>query len=171
MEAFLVSLSTVAVAEMGDRTQLLALMLAARYRKPLPILAGVLCATLANHLVAGLIGVSMIVMALWALKPDALAEPVQGRAQAGAFGATLVAFFIAEIGDKTQVATVALAAAYASLLAVVAGTTVGMLIANVPAVLLGKAFADRLPVRTLHYAAAALFVIVGALFIYRALQH
>ena len=95
----------------------------------------------------------------------------QGREQAGAFAATLVAFFIAEIGDKTQVATVALAAAYANLLAVVAGTTVGMLIANVPAVLLGKAFADRLPVRTLHYAAAALFVILGALFIYRALQH
>ncbi|HYM26842.1 MAG TPA: TMEM165/GDT1 family protein [Steroidobacteraceae bacterium] len=188
MEAFLVSLSTVAIAEMGDRTQLLALMLAARFRKPLPILAGVLCATLANHLVAGLIGVrlgrfltpavldgvigaSMIVMAVWALKADSLDEPAQGRQQAGAFTATLVAFFIAEIGDKTQVATVALAAAYANLVAVVAGTTVGMLIANVPAVLLGKAFAERLPVRRLHYVAAALFLILGALFIYRALQH
>lgn len=172
------SLSTVAVAEMGDRTQLLALMLAARYRRPLPILAGVLCATLANHLVAGLIGVrlgrfltpavldgvigaSMIVMALWALKPDSLDEPVEGREQAGAFAATLVAFFIAEIGDKTQVATVLLAARFHDFVPVVTGTTLGMLLANVPVVLLGHRFADRLPLRAARTAAALLFMGLG----------
>jgi len=151
MESFLVSISTVAVAEMGDRTQLLSLMLAAHYRKPWPILAGVLCATLANHLLAGLIGVrlgkfltpaildatvgiSLIGMALWALRPDALPQE-SGTRPAGAFIATLVAFFIAEIGDKTQIATVALAAAYSNLTMVVAGTTAGMLLANVPVAL------------------------------------
>jgi len=187
MEAFLVSLSTVAIAEMGDRTQLLSLMLAAHYRRPWPILAGVLCATLANHLLAGLIGVrlgrfltpavldaavgiSMIGMALWALKPDTLQEGTRAR-PAGAFLATLVAFFIAEIGDKTQIATVALAAAYSNLAAVVAGTTAGMLLANAPVVFLGKAFSDRLPLRALHRLASALFLILGVLFIYRALAH
>jgi putative Ca2+/H+ antiporter (TMEM165/GDT1 family) len=187
MESFLVSISTVAIAEMGDRTQLLSLMLAARYRKPWPILAGVLCATLANHLLAGLLGVrlgrfltpalldaavgiSLIGMALWALKPDTLQETRQPR-PAGAFVTTLVAFFIAEIGDKTQIATVALAAAYSNLGAVVAGTTAGMLLANAPVVFLGKAFSDRLPLTALHRVASALFVILGALFIYRALGH
>jgi len=186
MEAFLVSLSTVAVAEMGDRTQLLSLMLAAHYRRPWPILAGVLCATLANHLLAALIGVrlgrfltpavldavvgvSMIGMALWALKPDTLEEKRPTRS-ANAFVATLVAFFIAEIGDKTQIATVALAAAYSNLAAVVAGTTAGMLLANAPVVFLGKAFSDRLPLRTLHRVASALFLILGAVFIYRAMH-
>lgn len=187
MEAFLVSISTVAAAEMGDRTQLLSLMLAAHYRKPWPILAGVLCATLANHLLAGLIGVrlgqfltpalldaavgvSMIGMALWALRPDTL--PQDGRTRpAGAFVATLVAFFIAEIGDKTQIATVALAAAYSNLIMVVAGTTAGMLLANVPVVFLGKAFSDRLPLTVLHRVASVLFGILGVLFIYRALGH
>ena len=187
MESFLVSISTVAIAEMGDRTQLLSLMLAARYRRPWPILAGVLCATLANHLLAGLLGVrlgrfltpalldaavgiSMIGMALWALKPDELQETSRAR-PAGAFVATLVAFFIAEIGDKTQIATVALAAAYSNLGAVVAGTTAGMLLANAPVVFLGKAFSDRLPLTALHRVASALFLILGALFIYRALGH
>ena len=150
MESFLVSVSTVALAEVGDRTQLLALMLAAHYRRPWPILAGVLCATLANHLVAGIIGVrlshylsaslldflvgaSMVAMALWTLQPDSLKDEAAARSKGGsAFAATLVAFFIAEIGDKTQIATVALAAAYANLGAVVAGTTTGMLIANAP---------------------------------------
>jgi Ca2+/H+ antiporter, TMEM165/GDT1 family len=186
MEAFLVSLSTVAIAEMGDRTQLLSLMLAAHYRRPWPILAGVLCATLANHAVAGLIGVrlgrfltptlldavvgvSMIGMALWALKPDTL-EDKPGRRPAGAFVATLVAFFIAEIGDKTQIATVALAAAFANLPAVVAGTTAGMLLANAPVVFLGKAFSERLPLKTLHYVASGLFLVLGAVFIFRALR-
>jgi putative Ca2+/H+ antiporter (TMEM165/GDT1 family) len=185
MEPFLVSASTVAIAEMGDRTQLLSLMLAARYRKPWPILAGVLCATLANHAVAGLVGVrighfltptvldavvgvSMIGMALWALKPDSLDESSGQIRRTGAFTATLIAFFIAEIGDKTQIATVALAAAYSSLAAVVAGTTVGMLLANAPAVFLGKAFAERLPLKTIHYFASGLFLLLGLIFLLRA---
>jgi len=187
MESFLVSLSTVAIAEMGDRTQLLSLMLAARFRRPWPILAGVLCATLANHALAGLIGVrlghlltprrldtvvgaSMIAMALWTLKPDTLDEAGTRVSGTGAFLATLAAFFIAEIGDKTQIATIALAAAYSSLLAVVAGTTTGMLLANAPAVFLGRAFAERLPIRKLHYVASALFLLLGVLFILRALR-
>ncbi len=187
MESFLVSISTVAIAEMGDRTQLLSLMLAAHYRRPWPILAGVLCATLANHALAALVGVrlgrilspavldavvgvSMIGMALWALKRDTLQENRRART-AGAFVATLVAFFIAEIGDKTQIATVALAAAYANLAVVVAGTTAGMLLANAPVVFLGKAFSDRLPLTALHRVASALFLILGAVFMYRAMQH
>lgn len=188
MESFLVSLATVTVAEMGDRTQLLALMLAARYRKPWPILAGILCATLANHAVAGLIGVragrlltpslldgivgaSLIGMALWTLKPDSLQEESGGRRRTGAFVATLVAFFIAEIGDKTQIATVALAAAYSNLVAVVAGTTTGMLLANAPVVFLGKAFSARLPLRAIRYAASALFLVLGVVFLIRAARH
>ena len=188
MEAFLVSLSTVAIAEMGDRTQLLSLMLAAHYRKPWPILAGVLCATLANHILAALVGVrlgrfltptmldatvgiSMIGMALWALKPDTLEEGGRARTASGAFAATTVAFFIAEIGDKTQIATVALAAAYSNLVPVVLGTTAGMLLANAPVVFLGKAFSDRLPLTAMHRVASALFLILGAVFIYRAVHH
>jgi Ca2+/H+ antiporter, TMEM165/GDT1 family len=178
----------VAIAEMGDRTQLLSLMLAARFRKPWPILAGVLCATLANHAVAGIIGarlgrfltptlldavvgISMIGMALWTLQPDRLDEGSARVSRTGAFLATLVAFFIAEIGDKTQIATVALAAAYSNLLAVVAGTTAGMLLANAPVVFLGKAFAERLPLETIHYVASGLFLILGAVFIFRAIHH
>ncbi len=185
MEALLVSISTVAVAEMGDRTQLLSLVLAAHFRKPWPILAGVLLATLANHALAGLIGVwfgafltapvldavvggSMLAMALWTLRPDRLDDGADVSGQ-GAFLATLVAFFIAEIGDKTQVATVALAAGYSSLLAVVAGTTTGMLAANAPVVFMGKVFADRLPMQAIHLGAAGLFAILGAVFIARAL--
>jgi Ca2+/H+ antiporter, TMEM165/GDT1 family len=186
MESFLVSLSSVAIAEIGDRTQLLSLMLAARYRRPWPILAGVLCATLANHAIAGIVGVrlgrfltptildavvgfSMIGMALWTLKPDTLDESKSGARRASAFIATLCAFFIAEIGDKTQVATVALAAAYSNLLGVVAGTTAGMLLANAPVVFLGKAFSDRLPLKAIHYVASALFLVLGAVFLLRAL--
>ena len=185
MEAFLVSISTVAIAEMGDRTQLLALMLAAHYRKPWPILAGILCATLANHAVAGLVGVrlgrfltpvmldgivgvSMIGMALWTLKPDKLDESSTGVRRTSAFVATVIAFFVAEIGDKTQIATVALAAAYSNLAAVVAGTTTGMLLANAPVVFLGKAFSDRLPLKTIHYVASGLFLVLGSIFIFRA---
>jgi putative Ca2+/H+ antiporter (TMEM165/GDT1 family) len=187
MEAFLVSLTTVGIAEMGDRTQLLSLVLAARYRRPWPILAGVLCATLANHLLAGLIGVrlgrfltpamldaavgiSLIGMALWALKPETL-EATDRPQRSGAFIATLVAFFIAEIGDKTQIATVALAAAYSNLFAVVSGTTAGMLLANAPVVFIGKAFSERLPLKALQRVASASFLALGALFIYRALGH
>lgn len=186
MEAFLVSLGTVAVAEIGDRTQLLALILTARYRRPVPIIAGILCATLANHAAAGvvgrlfgglirpkfldiLVGVSMIAMALWTLKPDKLENDAGGRAAAGAFVATLTSFFVAEIGDKTQIATLALAAAYPNLAAVVAGTTLGMLAANVPVVILGRAFADRLPLKAIHYAASVLFLVLGIVFLVRAL--
>jgi Ca2+/H+ antiporter, TMEM165/GDT1 family len=185
MESFLVSVSTVAIAEMGDRTQLLALVLAAQFRKPWPILAGILCATLANHAVAGLIGVhlgrfltpvmldgivgaSMIGMALWTLKPDTLDEGSTGVRRSSAFVATLVAFFIAEIGDKTQIATVALAAAYSNLGAVVAGTTTGMLLANAPVVFLGKAFSERLPLKAIHYVASGLFLVLGSIFVFRA---
>jgi len=188
MESFLVSISTVAIAEMGDRTQLLALMLAARFRKPWPIIAGVLCATLANHGVAGFlgarlgrfltpsvldaaVGASMLAMALWTLKPDTLQEGSTRISSAGAFLATAIAFFIAEIGDKTQIATFALAAAYSNLPAVIAGTTTGMLVANAPVIFLGKAFADRLPLKAIHYVASALFAILGALFLYRAVRH
>jgi Ca2+/H+ antiporter, TMEM165/GDT1 family len=184
MESFLISLSTVAVAEMGDRTQLLSLMLAARFRRPWPILAGVLCATVANHAVAAIIGqrlghaltprildttvgVSMTVMSLWTLKPDTLDESSAGAKRKGAFLATLVTFFIAEIGDKTQIATVALAAAYPNLLAVVAGTTTGMLLANAPVIFCGKAFADRLPLKTLRYVASAIFLGLGIYFLAR----
>lgn len=194
-EPFFVSLSTVAIAEVGDRTQLLTLMLAARYGRPWAILAGVLIATLANHLVAGLlgahlgplltprvldtaVGVSLLAMGVWALKPErAPQEPAQAPAQArfkgatGAFVATLIAFFIAEIGDRTQLATVALAAAYSSVLTVVAGTSAGMLLANVPAAFLGQAFAQRLPMRTIHLVASVAFLLTGALFLARALRH
>ena len=185
MESFLISLSTVAVAEMGDRTQLLSLMLAARFRRPWPILAGVLCATVANHAVAAFIGqrlgraltprildaavgISMIAMALWSLKPDTLDESSPGGTRRGAFLATLVTFFIAEIGDKTQIATVALAAAYSNLLAVVAGTTTGMLLANAPVVFFGKAFSARLPLKAIRYFASALFLALGLFFLLRA---
>jgi putative Ca2+/H+ antiporter (TMEM165/GDT1 family) len=184
MEAFLVSLATVAVAEMGDRTQLLSLVLAARFRRPWPIIAGILCATLANHAAAGAVGAlfgalldprlldaavgaSMVAMALWALRPDRLEE--EGALRGGVFLATLFAFFFAEIGDKTQIATVALAAGYRNLAAVVAGTTAGMLLANIPVVFLGHAFADRLPQRAIHLAAALLFLVLGILFLGRAI--
>jgi putative Ca2+/H+ antiporter (TMEM165/GDT1 family) len=188
MESFLVSISTVSIAEIGDRTQLLSLMLVAHYRRPWPILAGVLCATLANHAVAGVIGarlsrfltptlldavvgISMIGMALWTLKPDRLEEDSARVSHTNAFLATFVALFIAEIGDKTQIATVALAAAYPNLLAVIAGTTTGMLLANAPVVFLGQAFSDRLPLKAIHYVASGLFLVLGAVFIFRAIHH
>lgn len=184
MESFLISLSTVAVAEVGDRTQLLSLMLAARFRRPWPILAGVLCATLANHAIAAFIGqrlgrvltprildvavgLSLIAMALWTLKPDTLDEAPAGGKRRGAFLATLVTFFIAEIGDKTQIATVALAAAYSNLPAVVAGTTTGMLLANAPVIFFGKAFSTRLPLAPIRYVASAIFLALGVFFLLR----
>jgi Ca2+/H+ antiporter, TMEM165/GDT1 family len=186
MEAFLVSITTISIAEIGDRTQLLSLLLAARYRRPWPIIAGIFCATLANHAAAGalgmwfgsllnpktlevVVGVSMIAMALWTLKPDKLDENAGAGSAMGAFLATLSSFFVAEIGDKTQIATLALAAAYPNLLAVVAGTTAGMMIANVPVVFLGKAFANRLPLKAIHYGAAFLFAVLGCIFLARAL--
>ncbi len=187
MEAFFVSMTTISVAEIGDRTQLLSLLLAARFRRPWPIIAGIFCATLANHAVAGalgvwigsllkprslevVVGVSMIAMAAWTLKPDELDEKSAAGGAMGAFLATVSCFFVAEIGDKTQIATLALAAAYPSLAAVVAGTTAGMMIANVPVVFLGKTFAGRLPLKAIRYGAALLFAILGCLFLARALR-
>jgi Ca2+/H+ antiporter, TMEM165/GDT1 family len=180
MEAFLVSTGIVALAEIGDKTQLLSLLLAARYRKPWPIVAGIFVATLANHALAGavgswvaslvgmdalrwVLGLSFIAMALWMLVPDEIDEADAGREGRGVFVATTVAFFLAEMGDKTQVATVALAAQYGALVAVVMGTTLGMMLANVPAVLLGERAAKRLPLRLVHGAAAAVFAVLGVL--------
>jgi Ca2+/H+ antiporter, TMEM165/GDT1 family len=180
MQAFLISTGIVALAEIGDKTQLLAFLLASRFRRPLPIIAGILVATLANHAVAGaagawlsslagphilrwMLGLSFIAMAIWTLVPDKLDTEAENATRFGVFGTTLIAFFLAEMGDKTQVATIALAARYPSLLAVVAGTTCGMLLANVPAVLLGERIARRVPVRLVHGLAAALFAVLGIL--------
>ena len=174
----LVSTATVALAEIGDKTQLLALLLAARFRKPWPIVAGILVATLLNHALAGWLGalaaqwltpqvlrwivaVSFIAIALWTLKPDTLDDDAGDLPARGAFVATAIAFFIAEIGDKTQVATVLLAANYTPLWQVVAGTTLGMLLANVPVVVLGSRFAARLPLRAARIAAAVVFLALG----------
>jgi putative Ca2+/H+ antiporter (TMEM165/GDT1 family) len=178
MEAFLIATGIVALAEIGDKTQLLAFVLAARFRKPLPIVAGILVATLANHALAGalgswitsiagpeimrwVLGVSFLAMAAWIMVPDEIDDDEVDKTRGSAFTATLVAFFLAEMGDKTQVATVALAAQYQSLVAVVAGTTLGMLIANVPAVLLGDRIAHKIPVRAVHAVAAAIFALLG----------
>jgi len=179
MEAFLVSTGVVALAEIGDKTQVLALVLAARFRKPVPIILGILVATLLNHFLAGaagawiasvvgptamrwLLGLSFIAMAIWTLIPDELEnEEQRATARHGVFLTTLVAFFLVEMGDKTQIATVALAAKYGSLVAVVSGTTLGMLLANVPAVLLGEVAAKKLPMRLVHGIAAAIFMLLG----------
>ena len=180
MEAFLVSTGIVALAEMGDKTQLLALVLAARFRKPAPIIAAILLATLVNHGLAGalgawitsalkpevlrwVLGLSFIAMAIWMLVPDKLDIDAQNRSRFGVFGTTLIAFFLAEMGDKTQIATVALAARYGALGAVVAGTTLGMMLANVPAVLIGDRVAGKLPLRAIHGVAAAIFLVLGLL--------
>ncbi len=180
MESFLISAGVVALAEIGDKTQLLALVLAARFGKPLPIILGILVATLLNHFLAGaagawianlvgpgtmrwLLGLSFIAMAAWTLIPDKLEDADQrARPRHGVFVTTLVAFFLVEMGDKTQIATVVLAAKYDSLIAVVAGTTVGMLLANVPAVLVGEVAARKLPMRIVHGIAAAIFLLLGA---------
>lgn len=178
MEAFLVSTGIVALAEIGDKTQLLALFLAARWRRPWPIILGIFTATIVNHALAGavgawltqvigpdalrwILGVSFIAMAAWMLVPDKLDEADTGKLRLGVFGTTVVAFFLAEMGDKTQVATVALVAQFQAYYAVVAGTTLGMLIANVPAVLLGDKLAHRLPVRLVHGIAALIFACLG----------
>jgi len=178
LTAFAVSVGVVALAEIGDKTQLLALVLAAKFRKPLPIIAGIFFATLANHFLAGVVGVwltstlgpeamrwilgiSFLAMAAWMLIPDKLDEDSGARMARGAFMTTLVSFFLVEIGDKTQIATVALAAKYDALAAVVAGTTVGMMLANIPAVLLGNVAAEKLPVRTVHGVAAVIFALIG----------
>jgi putative Ca2+/H+ antiporter (TMEM165/GDT1 family) len=180
LETYAVSALLVALAEMGDRTQLLAIMLASRYRRPVPILLGILVATIANHTLAALAGfylssilqaawfkyavsVSFIVMALWALVPDKEDddEDKPRRWRMGVFLTTLVSFFLVEIGDKTQVATVALAARYHGVLIVAAGTTTGMMLANIPAVFLGHAVTRVLPINALRIAAAVLYLILG----------
>ncbi len=180
MEAFLVSTGVVALGEMGDKTQLLAMLLAARFRRPLPIIVGILVATLVNHALAGLvgdaiakmlgpvllrwvIGLSFLAMAGWMLIPDEIDEAEGGRERFGVFGTTVVAFFLAEMGDKTQIATVALAARFPDLVSVVAGTTLGMMLANVPAVFLGDRVAKAVPMKLVHGIAAAIFAVLGVL--------
>ena len=165
---------------MGDKTQLLAMLLAIKFRKPVPIILGILVATLLNHATAGLlgawvaralgpavlrwvIGISFIAMAAWMLVPDKIDDEAAKPSRFGAFGATLIAFFLAEMGDKTQIATVALAARYPDLVAVVAGTTLGMMIADVPAVFVGNKLAKKVPMRLVHAIAAAVFGLLGVL--------
>ena len=179
MEALLVSTGVVALAEIGDKTQLLAFILAARFKNPLPIIAGILAATLINHGLAGalgawitsavspevlrwVLGASFLGMAAWTLIPDKLAdEDMQIASKLGVFGATFITFFLAEMGDKTQIATVALAAHYANPWLVVLGTTLGMLIADVPAVLVGDKLADKIPMKLVHAIAAGVFAVLG----------
>jgi putative Ca2+/H+ antiporter (TMEM165/GDT1 family) len=183
MQAFLSSVTLVALAELGDKTQLLSLVLAARLRRPYSIIAGILAATLINHTFAGaagvwlataipidvlhwIIGLSCIAFGLWTLYPDSLnTEP--HIHPAGAFVTTLIAFFLAEMGDKTQFATLALAARFHALAAVVLGTTVGMMLADVPVVLMGEALAQRIPIKQVRWSAAVLFVGIGALALFR----
>ncbi len=179
MESLLVSTGVVALAEIGDKTQLLAFILAARFKKPLPIILGILAATVVNHGLAGalgawitatispevlrwVLGASFIGMAIWTMIPDEIEEEETRVAQRlGVFGATLVTFFLAEMGDKTQIATVAMAAHYAAPLLVVIGTTLGMLIADVPAVFVGDKLANKIPMKLVHSIAAAVFAVLG----------
>jgi putative Ca2+/H+ antiporter (TMEM165/GDT1 family) len=179
MEALLVSTGVVALAEVGDKTQLLAFILAARFKKPWPIIAGILCATVINHGLAGalgawitanisaeslrwVLGASFISMAIWTLIPDKIDdEDTKIAKKLGVFGATFVTFFLAEMGDKTQVATIALAAHYASPILVVLGTTLGMLVADVPAVFIGGKMANKIPMKLVHSIAAAIFAVLG----------
>ena len=180
MEALLLSTVAVALAEIGDKTQLLALMLAARYRRPWPIVAGIVVATLFNHTLAAALGgwirtvvppdilkwlvaLSFFAVAIWTLVPDKLDDDGRSKlaARFGVFGVTTIAFFLTEMGDKTQIATAVLGAHYPSLVQVVAGTTLGMLIADVPAVFLGHRAANRIPVRVVHAIAAVLFAAIG----------
>jgi putative Ca2+/H+ antiporter (TMEM165/GDT1 family) len=180
MESLFVSTGVVALAEIGDKTQLLAFILAARFKRPLPIIAGILLATLVNHGLAGalgawitasvlpetlrwVLGASFLAMAIWTLIPDKIEEEeTQMARKLGVFAATFVTFFLAEMGDKTQIATVALAAHYAAPLVVVVGTTLGMLIADVPAVFLGDKLANRIPMKLVHTIAAGIFAVLGA---------
>ena len=179
MESLLISTGVVALAEIGDKTQLLAFILAARFKKPLPIILGILCATIVNHGLAGawgawitsaitpetmrwVLGASFLAMAIWTLIPDKIEEEeTQVAKHLGVFGATLITFFLAEMGDKTQIATVAMAAKFSSPVLVVMGTTLGMLIADVPAVFVGDRFAAKIPMKLVHSIAAGIFAILG----------
>jgi putative Ca2+/H+ antiporter (TMEM165/GDT1 family) len=179
MESLLISTGVVALAEIGDKTQLLAFILAARFKKPLPIILGIFCATIVNHGLAGalgawitsaitpetmrwVLGASFIAMAIWTLIPDKIEEEeTQVAKHLGVFGATLITFFLAEMGDKTQIATVAMAAKFSSPVLVVMGTTLGMLIADVPAVFVGDRFAAKIPMKLVHSIAAGIFAILG----------
>jgi len=179
MGSLLISCGVVALAEIGDKTQLLAFILAARFKKPAPIILGILAATIANHGLAGavgawitatvspdtlrwVLGISFIGMAIWTMIPDKIEdEEIQIARKLGVFSATLITFFLAEMGDKTQIATVALAAHYAVPLLVVIGSTLGMLIADVPAVFVGDKLANKVPMRLVHSIAAAIFAILG----------
>ncbi len=181
MEAFLVSTAIVTLAEMGDKTQLLSLVLAARFRRPWPIVLGIFVATLANHALAGavgawvttvlgpqvlrwVLGLSYIAMAVWMLIPDRLDDDGTGAGpRLGVFGTTVLAFFLAEMGDKTQVATVMLAAQYSAYLWVVAGTTLGMMLANAPVVWLGDRLVKKVPIRMVHLVSALIFLVLGLL--------
>jgi len=180
MESILLSTGVVALAEVGDKTQLLAFILAARFKKPVPIVMGILAATIVNHGLAGALGAwintavspeimrwvlggSFIAMAIWTLIPDEIENDESSVARTfGVFGATLITFFLAEMGDKTQIATIALAAHYAAPVKVVVGTTLGMLIADVPAVFVGDKLASRIPMKPVHSIAAAIFALLGA---------
>ena len=179
METLFISTGVVALAEIGDKTQLLAFILAARFKKPAPIIAGILVATLFNHGLAGalgswitttltpevlrwVLGLSFIAMAVWTMIPDKIEEEeTRVAGQLGVFGATLITFFLAEMGDKTQIATVAMAAKFSNPWLVVAGTTLGMLIADVPAVFVGERFAARIPMKLVHSIAAGIFALLG----------
>jgi putative Ca2+/H+ antiporter (TMEM165/GDT1 family) len=178
-ETLFISTGVVALAEIGDKTQLLAFILAARFKKPVPIILGILCATVVNHGLAGalgawitsaitpetmrwVLGASFIAMAIWTLIPDKIEdEETQVAQRLGVFGATLITFFLAEMGDKTQIATVAMAAKFSSPVLVVIGTTLGMLIADVPAVFVGDRFAAKIPMKLVHSIAAGIFAILG----------
>jgi Ca2+/H+ antiporter, TMEM165/GDT1 family len=185
MESLIISTGVVALAEIGDKTQLLAFILAARFKKPLPIILGILVATIVNHGLAGalgawitasispevlrwVLGLSFIGMAIWTLIPDEIEEDeTKIAARFGIFGATLITFFLAEMGDKTQIATVALAAHYAAPVLVVIGTTLGMLIADVPAVFAGDKLANKIPMKLVHGIAAAIFAVMGVLTLFK----
>ena len=181
LESLLISTGVVALAEIGDKTQLLAFILAARFKKPIPIITGILAATLVNHGLAGalgawitsvispdtmrwVLGLSFLGMAVWTLIPDKIEEEeTQVAKHFGVFGATFITFFLAEMGDKTQLATIALAAHYSEAILVVIGTTLGMLIADVPAVFVGNKFAEKIPMKLVHSIAAGIFAVMGVL--------
>lgn len=180
MEAFLISTLVVAIAEIGDKTQLLSFVLAAKFKRPWSILAGIFVSTLINHAMAGavghfvstqlpgrtldyIVGFTFLAVAAWALKPDTLDDTSKPERTRNAFLITFIAFFIAEMGDKTQIATVALAAKYSALIAVIAGTTLGMMLANAPAVIIGHKLAAKLPLGLIRKVAAAIFAVLGIL--------